>query len=75
MNVEDAKKPEFVQLDPPENSRTYKFPGGESVTLTNVTAICIRKSGMHRLETSNGLKHIVPPGWLHIVIEVADWTF
>ncbi len=67
-------KPEFVQLNPPERKRTYQFPTG-SVSFENVTAICVRPSGSHRLETMGGRKHIVTPGWLAISLDVDDWTF
>lgn len=54
---------EMVKLSAPERSRTYVYAlkgGGEfRTTLENVTAVCVRPSGTHRLETADGRKHIV----------------
>lgn len=67
-------KPEFTKLDPPERKRTYHFPG-RSLTVENVSAICVRPSGTHRLETADGKKFIVAPGWLMIELDMDAWTF
>ena len=67
---------EFVKIDPPEPKRTYLFPGGERVTVENVCAVCVRPSGGHRLETTDGRKWIIAPGWLAVELQgVAAWTF
>lgn len=70
---------EMVKLSAPERSRTYVFAikggGFVNVNLMNVVAVCVRPSGTHRLETANGRKHIVPPGWLRIELDVDEWTF
>ena len=65
---------ELKKLDNPEATRTYKFPGGETVTLTNVTHFLARESGTHRLQTADGRLHIVPAGWLHIEIVATAFT-
>jgi hypothetical protein len=57
-----------------EASRTYTFPGGEQITLHEVTHLLVRESGTHRLRTKDGKLHIVPTGWLHIEIDAKDWT-
>lgn len=67
-------KPQMTDLNPPEKSRTYKFPGGEIVTLSQVTQISVSDSGNHRLRTADGKLHIVPTGWVHIEIDAEDWT-
>jgi len=67
-------KPEMTKLDPPERKRTYHYKDHKLV-LENVTAICVRPSGSHRLETKDGKKWIVMPGWLYIELEVDNWTF
>lgn len=72
--MNEEKKPEFVKIDPPEKSRTYRFSGG-SVTFTNVTHVCVRPSGTHRLQTADGKKHIVSIGWLSIELDIENWTF
>jgi hypothetical protein len=65
---------DFVELKPPERSRTYIYVDRDLV-ITDVTRICIRPSGSHRLETVNGMKYIVAPGWIAIKIDVDSWTF
>jgi hypothetical protein len=65
---------EMIEINPPEASRTYTFPGGEQVVLHTVTHILVRESGTHRLRTADGKLHIVPAGWLHIEIDAKDWT-
>lgn len=69
------QKPEMVKLDGNgETRRVYHFPGGNLVELANVTHFLARESGTHRLKTADNKLHIVPPGWIHIEIETADWT-
>lgn len=63
-----------IELDPPETMRRYNFPGGDIVVLFNVVKIRVTDT-THRLETAEGMKHIVPNGWIHIEIEVPEWTF
>lgn len=68
------KKPEFIQVR--EQSRRYVFPNGEVVELWGVVGINVSKSGTHRINTKDGKKHIIPPGWLHIEMDIdGDWTF
>lgn len=57
-----------------ESSRTYYFPGGEKIVLTNVTELVVRESGTHRLKTADDKLHIIPTGWIHIEIDEKDWT-
>jgi hypothetical protein len=64
----------WIDLSPKERSRTYHFPNGESVTFENVKRIEIRESGKVRIETENGRKAFVAPGWLWLEIDVDDWT-
>jgi hypothetical protein len=66
-------KPELTKLAPPEKRRRYIFPVGE-VVIDNVTALCVRPSGTHRLETADGKKFIVNPGWLAVELDVESWT-
>lgn len=65
---------EFTKLDPPERRRVYHFPGGK-VEIENVAAVCVRSSGTHRIETADGKKYIVNPGWLAIELDMDGWTF
>ena len=65
---------EMTELNPPERSRTYTFPQGESVTLKDVTHFLARESGTHRLKTKDGRLHIVPTGWIHIEIDAEEWS-
>lgn len=64
----------MVALNPPERKRTYYFPSGQTVTLVNVTALCVSASGTHRLETADGMKWIVRTGWLGIELDMDNWT-
>jgi hypothetical protein len=72
--MQETDAPKMLPLDPPETRRTYHFLGGERLELRDVVALCVRPSGTHRLETADGRKWIVPPGWLAIELEVAAWT-
>jgi hypothetical protein len=65
----------WTVLDVPERKRTYTFPGGDVVVFENVTRIEVRESGKHRIETANGRKAFVSPGWLILEIEVDEWSF
>jgi len=64
--------PEFTVVN--EQKRTYIFPNGK-IELTGVVSINVSKSGTHRINTKDGKKHIVPPGWLSIEFEATEWTF
>lgn len=64
----------FTKLTPPEKKRIYHFPG-RSLAIENVVAVCVRPSGSHRLETADGKKWIVNPGWLAIELDMEAWTF
>lgn len=66
---------DFIALKVPEKSRTYHYLNGNKLTITNVVKLCVRDSGTHRLETSDGLKWIVPTGWIAISIDTPEWTF
>ena len=68
-------KPEFVELQPAENSRKYSFPNGGTVELAGVKRLAVSASGTHRIETADGRKHIIPTGWVHIEIDTEEWTF
>jgi len=67
-------KPEMTELNPVERRRNYTFPGGQVVELREVQRLAVSASGTHRLETQDGLLHIVPTGWIHIEIAASDWT-
>lgn len=64
----------WTDLNPPERKRTYVFPGGERLVLENVTKLEVRESGKHRVETKDGRKLFVAPGWLWIELEMDNWT-
>ncbi len=60
-----------------ERSRTYMFAteyGKQEITVKNVTAICVRPSGSHRLETAKGTKYIIPGGWLALEVDADQWS-
>lgn len=58
-----------------EGRRVYIFPGNNRVIVENVCRIAIMDSGIHRLETTTGEKHIIPTGWLAIKISSEEWNF
>ena len=58
-----------------EQNRIYYFPNNEIVKITGVTHVNVSNSGHHRLNTNDGKKHIVPPGWIHIELDMKEWTF
>jgi hypothetical protein len=58
-----------------EKSRTYHFANGnQTLTINEVTKLCVRPSGNHRLETASGKKFIVRD-WVAIEIEAERWDF
>jgi hypothetical protein len=64
----------MIRLECPEVSRTYHYRD-HALTVKNVVAVCVRPSGTHRLESGDGKKWIVAPGWLAIEIDTPEWTF
>ena len=66
-------KPEFIKVN--RQDRIYEFPNGK-VEIKDVISINVSKSGTHRINTKDGLKHLVPFGWLHLICNIdGDWTF
>ena len=49
----------FRKIDPPERERTYIYPDAQEISFKNVTDVCIRPSGIHRLNLGSGKKAIV----------------
>ncbi len=68
------EKLQFQECTPPEKFRTYIYPKGE-VTIPNVARVCVRPSGGHRLETTDGAKYIINSGWLAIRLDIDSWSF
>lgn len=64
----------MTKLDPIEKTRTYLFPKGEKIELTDVIEFCNRPSGGHRLKTADGKLHIITPGWLAIELICEEFT-
>jgi|GEM_PF-2524441 hypothetical protein len=58
-----------------ESRRVYVFPGNNRVIVENACRIAIMDSGIHRIETTTGEKHIIPTGWLQIKINSKEWNF
>lgn len=65
----------WTELNPPEKSRTYTFSTGLKITYENVVRIEVRESGKHRIETADGKKAFICPGWIALDIDVPEWTF
>ena len=51
-----------------EINRVYTFKDEQSIIVPKVRNIEISASGNHRLITADHRLHIIPKGWLHIVI-------
>lgn len=66
---------EFVILEKLERMRTYIYKDGFNLEIKNVISVSVRPSGSHRLETSDGEKWIVLPGFIAIKLDVDEWTF
>lgn len=64
---------EFVTVN--EQTRTYNFSDGASVTIEGIVSINVSKSGTHRINTKDGKKHIIPPKWIHIEFNADKWSF
>lgn len=64
----------FTKLNPPERKRTYHFSDCK-ISIENVATVCVRPSGTHRLETQDGRKFIVNPGWMAVELDVDHWSF
>jgi hypothetical protein len=64
----------WIKLSSPERKRTYIF-AQRNVVIENVASVCVRPSGNHRLETSDGKKYVIAAGWLAIELDVDTWTF
>lgn len=65
---------EFKEIDKGERSRTYVFPHGR-FTIKNAVRVCVRPSGSHRVEDTEGGKYIIPAGWLALKVEADTWSF
>lgn len=65
--------PEFV--DVAEQSRTYHYADGGSVTFESVRSVGVSNSGTHRLNLQDGRKIIVVPGWRWIEFSADKWSF
>ena len=64
----------WTELSPPERKRVYVFSGGQRIEFENVTKIEVRESGKHRIETADGSKAFVSPGWVALLLDVDQWT-
>jgi len=74
MAAVTQEKPTLTRLPQPERSRVYHY-ADHSRRIENVVAVAVRPSGNHRLETVDGKRWIVAPGWEAIEIDADDWTF
>ena len=55
-----------------ETSRCYRFPGGESVTITSPQWLAVSKSGGHRILGACGICYYIPPKWIQIIWSVRE---
>ena len=49
-----------------EESRTYDFGDGVTVTINRPQWLSVSASGGHRLLDAAGASHYVPTGWVHL---------
>ncbi len=68
------EKPEMIKLATPEKCRIYHYKDHQ-IAIKDVVAVCVRPSGSHRLETADGKKWIIMPGWDAVELETETWTF
>jgi hypothetical protein len=62
---------EFVDISS-EKSRTYWFPGNETVVIPAPQFLNVSRAGGHRLLTSKGVSFYVPKGWIALSWEAKD---
>jgi hypothetical protein len=62
---------QFVDISS-ETTRTYWFPGNESITIPAPQFLNVSRSGGHRLLTANGVSFYVPKGWIALSWEAKD---
>jgi len=55
-----------------EQYRTYYFPGGNTVTITEPQKLNVSKSGGHRVLDNEGKSHYIPACWYHLEWKVKD---
>lgn len=65
----------WKEINPIERTRIYHFGNGEIAKFENVARVEIRASGTHRIETAEGRKAFVRPGWQWLEIDTDAWTF
>jgi hypothetical protein len=53
-----------------EFSRTYRFPGNETVTIVQPRKLNVSKSGGHRVVDAAGNSHYIPTGWIQLTWQV-----
>jgi hypothetical protein len=62
LRNESANK--FVDIQS-EQYRTYVFPGGTEITITEPSYLSVNAGG-HRILDSSGTSHYIPKGWQHL---------
>ncbi len=70
----EPQTPEMVELNPPEQTRTYHYANGVTFVVKDVTHFASRSSGTHRLKTKDGHLWAIPAGFLAVEIEADRWT-
>jgi hypothetical protein len=58
--------------DVAEQTRIYHFGNG-TIRIPGVVRFAVVNS-THRLETSDGRKFIIPPGWMAIELDAENWS-
>ena len=71
MNENTPAAPVMTPVE--EQSRIYHYPDGGTFRMDNVVGFAAPRT-THRLETADGRKWVVAPGWRVIEINVSTWS-
>lgn len=68
VTFETIRVPDGMKFDDLSNeqSRSYRFPQEEIVTITSPVALNVSRSGGHRVIAADGEVHYIPKGWLKL---------
>ena len=64
-----------IDLSGKEDSRTYRFPGGEYVKIDLPQFLIVSDNG-HRVLDGSGISHYIPYGWIELIwVSLGDRSF
>lgn len=65
---------EVLPLPHLEQRRIYHYPEGTRLVVEGVAGAGVCPSGLERLQTMDGVRFLVKPGWLALEIHADGWT-